>query len=182
MAFNKNVPDLATMSVGALNVLSQDNDGFFLMIEGGAVDWMGHANNMPRFIEEQVDFNLAIDAVISWVETNSSWDETLLVITADHETGSIWGEGTWTNSVGGPAALDATDEAIISARYDPAEDVFNEFRAVQDRGAGNIPGYQFATGNHSNELVPLWAIGAGSDAFAEFTRTDLKAAKLWGSV
>ncbi|NQY41624.1 MAG: hypothetical protein HRT80_16195, partial [Henriciella sp.] len=102
------------------------------------------------------------------------------IITADHETGSIWGEGTWTNSVGGPVALDATEDAIISARYDPTEDIFNEFRAVQDRGAGNIPGYQFATGNHSNELVPLWAIGAGSDAFAEFTRTDLKAAELWG--
>ena len=180
MAFNQNVPDLATMSIGALNVLNQDVDGFFLMIEGGAVDWMGHANNMPRFIEEQIDFNLAIDAVISWVETNSSWDKTLLVITADHETGSIWGEGTWTNSEGGPVALDATQESIMAARYDPAEDVFNEFRAVKDRGVGKIPGYQFATGNHSNELVPLWAIGRGAEKFAEFTRTDLKATELWG--
>ncbi|MEM9990099.1 MAG: alkaline phosphatase, partial [Pseudomonadota bacterium] len=91
VAFNPEVPNLATMSRGALNVLSQDKDGFFLMIEGGAVDWMGHANNMPRFIEEQVDFNLAIDAVIEWVEANSSWDETLLIVTADHETGGIWG-------------------------------------------------------------------------------------------
>lgn len=180
MAFNPNVPDLATMSLGALNVLNQDEDGFFLMVEGGAVDWMGHANNMPRFIEEQVDFNLAIEAVIKWVETKSSWDETLLIITADHETGSIWGEGTWTNSVGGPIAADASSNAIEAARYNPAEDVFNDFLAVQDRGAGNLPGYQFATGNHSNELVPLWVIGAGSGTFAEYTRTDLTAAKLWG--
>ncbi|MEM6649909.1 MAG: alkaline phosphatase [Pseudomonadota bacterium] len=180
VAFNPEVPNLATMSRGALNVLSQDKDGFFLMIEGGAVDWMGHANNMPRFIEEQVDFNLAIDAVIEWVEANSSWDETLLIVTADHETGGIWGEGTWTNSEGGPVAATFEENAVEAARYHPDEDVFNDFLAVQDKGAGVLPGYQFASGNHTNELVPLWAIGAGAEHFAEFARTDVKAAEIWG--
>jgi len=180
MAFNPDVPDLATMSLGALNVLSQDPDGFFLMIEGGAIDWMGHANNMPRFIEEQIDFNLAVDAVIAWVEAHSSWDETLLIVTSDHETGGVWGEGTWTNRVGGPVALSRSDEALDAARYDPAEDVFNGFLAVQDRGAGRMPGYQFASPNHTNDLVPLWALGPGSEAFAQFSRTDVRAAGLWG--
>ncbi|MEM6819182.1 MAG: alkaline phosphatase [Pseudomonadota bacterium] len=180
MAFNEEVPNLATMSVGALNVLQQDADGFFLMIEGGAVDWMGHANNMPRFIEEQVDFNLAVDAVIEWVETNSSWDDTLLIITSDHECGGIWGEGTWTNSSGGAVAAERTARSLKAARYNPTEDVFNDFLAVQDRGEGNMPGFQWASPNHTNELVPLWAIGAGADRFDEFTRTDLKAAELWG--
>ncbi|MCG7561632.1 alkaline phosphatase [Pseudoalteromonas sp. McH1-42] len=180
MAFNTNVPDLATMSLGALNVLDQDPDGFFVMIEGGAVDWMGHANNMPRFIEEQIDFNKAVDAVISWVETNSSWDETLLIITSDHECGGIWGEGTWTNSAGGYVAQDRSKASLETARFHPEEDTFNAFLAVQNRGKGNIPGYQWASRNHTNELVPLWAIGAGSQRFNEFTRTDLKAAELWG--
>ncbi|MEM9054497.1 MAG: alkaline phosphatase [Pseudomonadota bacterium] len=180
MAYNKDVPNLATMSLGALNVLDQNEDGFFVMIEGGAVDWMGHGNNMPRFIEEQIDFNLAVDAVVEWVETNSSWDETLLIITSDHECGGIWGEGTWTNSVGGAVAADRSRDARKAAQFNPAEDAFNDFLAVQDRGAGNMPGYQWASGNHTNELVPLWAIGAGADRFAEFTRTDLKAAELWG--
>lgn len=180
MAFNDGVPDLATMSLGALNVLAQDPDGFFVMIEGGAVDWMGHANNMPRFIEEQIDFNRAVDAVISWVEENSNWDETLLIVTADHETGGIWGEGTWTNRMGGSIASDRSPEAVAAARYDPAEDIFHGFKAVQDRGAGNIPGYQFASGNHTNELVPLWAMGRGSDLFEQFTRTDIGAKALWG--
>jgi alkaline phosphatase len=181
MAMNPAVPDLATMTVGALNVLNQDEDGFFLMSEGGAVDWMGHANDMPRFIEEQIDFNAAVDAVIDWVEENSSWEETLLIVTSDHETGGIWGEGTFTN-VGGPAvAEERTDAALEAANFHPAEDVFNDFLAVQDRGAGNIPGHQWASGNHTNELVPLWAIGAGADGFAEFTRTDRKAAELWGA-
>ncbi|MEM7768632.1 MAG: hypothetical protein AAF253_14290, partial [Pseudomonadota bacterium] len=94
----------------------------------------------------------------------------------------IWGEGTWTNSQGGPVAADRTPEAIETARFNPTEDVFNTFLAVQDRGAGNMPGYQFASRNHTNELVPLWALGAGASQFAEFTRTDLKAAELWGEV
>ncbi|MEM6653942.1 MAG: alkaline phosphatase, partial [Pseudomonadota bacterium] len=180
MAYNQAVPDLATMTIGALNVLHQNENGFFLMSEGGAVDWMGHANNMPRFIEEQIDFNKAVDSVIEWVEEHSNWDETLLIVTSDHECGGIWGEGTWTNSEGGAIAADRSEEAIEAARFDPAHDTFNAFLAVQDRGAGNMPGYQFASRNHTNELVPLWAIGAGAERFHEFTRTDLKAAALWG--
>ncbi|MEM1130183.1 MAG: alkaline phosphatase [Pseudomonadota bacterium] len=181
MAFNDAVPDLATMSLGAINVLNQDPDGFFVMIEGGAVDWMGHSNDMPRFIEEQIDFDRAVDAVIAWVEANSNWDETLLIVTSDHETGGIWGEGTYTNGTGGPVAADRSDAAVETARYDPAEDVFVEFVAVQDRGAGNLPGYQFASRNHTNELVPLWVMGPGADLLAQFTETDLKAAELWGA-
>jgi alkaline phosphatase len=73
-----------------------------------------------------------------------------------------------------------TEEALEAARFDPREDTFNEFRAVQNRGEGRLPGYQWASGNHTNELVPLWAIGAGAEQFREFTRTDMKAADLWG--
>ncbi|MEM1105370.1 MAG: alkaline phosphatase [Pseudomonadota bacterium] len=181
MALNPAVPDLATMGLGALNVLSQNREGFFLMIEGGAVDWMGHANSMPRFIEEQIDFNAAVDAVIAWVEDNSSWEETLLIVTSDHECGGIWGLGTWTNSEGGPVATDREVESLLAARFDPAEDAFNDFLAVQDRGAGALPGYQFASGNHTNELVPLWALGRGAAAFAGSARRDAKAAELWGA-
>jgi alkaline phosphatase len=180
MAFIDTVPDLSTMTIGALNVLNQNPNGFFLMSEGGAVDWMGHANDMPRFIEEQVDFNEAVAAVIDWVEANSSWDETLLIVTSDHETGGIWGEGTWTNGTGGAVAADRSEEALAAANFNPAEDMFNEFLAVQDRGAGTIPGHQWASGNHTNELVPLWAIGAGSELFAQFASTDQGAARLWG--
>jgi alkaline phosphatase len=181
MAFNLEVPDLATMSKAALNVLNQDKEGFFVMIEGGAVDWMGHANNMPRYIEEQIDFNNAVDAVIDWVETHSSWDDTLLIVTSDHECGGIWGEGTWTNGEGGAIVADRSEAALESARFNPDEDVFNEFLAVQDKGAGNIPGFQFASRYHTNELVPLWALGATADSFNTYVQMDAKAANLWGS-
>lgn len=180
MAFIDTVPSLATMTVGALNMLGRNENGFFLMSEGGAVDWMGHSNNMPRYIEEQIDFNLAVDAVIEWVEANSSWDETLLIVTSDHDCGGIWGEGTWTNSVGGPVAASMSEADILAARFNPAEDTFHEFRAVQNRGEGALPGFQWSSGEHTNELVPLWALGVGSEKFARFARYDLEAGKLWG--
>ena len=80
VAFNPNVPSLETMTRGALAYLSQDPNGFFVMIEGGAVDWAAHANNTARIIEEQVDFNRSVAAVVEWVEQNSSWDETLVIV------------------------------------------------------------------------------------------------------
>ncbi|WP_199200433.1 alkaline phosphatase [Alkalicaulis satelles] len=180
MAFNPDVPDLATMSLASLNVLNQNPDGFFIMIEGGAVDWMGHANNMPRFIEEQMDFNAAVAAVIDWVEAHSSWDETLLIVTSDHETGGIWGEGTFEPASGLPQQITLDQDILNQTRFDPERDRFVEFRAVQDRGAGEIPGHQFASGNHTNDLVPLWALGAGSHLFTQFERHDDFAATLWG--
>lgn len=86
---NAGVPDLATMSKGALNVLNQNAQGFFLMIEGGAVDWAGHDNLGGRLIEEQIDFNRAVDSVVQWINRNGGWDNNLLIVTADHETGGL---------------------------------------------------------------------------------------------
>jgi len=95
--FNTNVPSLATMSIGALNVLNKNENGFCIMIEGGAVDWANHANQKDRMIEEELDFFAAVKAVIEWVEKNGSWNDTLLIITADHECGFLTGD---VNSLG----------------------------------------------------------------------------------
>jgi alkaline phosphatase len=62
------------------------------MIEGGATDWASHANQKGRLIEEMMSFYDAVNTVVGWVETHSNWDETLLVVTGDHETGLLWGE------------------------------------------------------------------------------------------
>lgn len=134
---NNGVPTLETMTKGAINVLDNDPDGFFLMIEGGAIDWAGHSNLIARLIEEETDFNNSVNAVIDWVESNSSWDETLLIVTADHETGFLWGP-------------DAEN---------------NPFAELVNNGKGNIPGYSFNSGGHSNSLVPFFAKGAGSELF-----------------
>ncbi len=84
------VPTLAEMSLGAINAL-KSGDGFFLMVEGGAIDWAGHKQTFGRMVEEVIDFDDAIAAVIDWVNREGNWDNTLLVITADHETGRLSG-------------------------------------------------------------------------------------------
>jgi len=86
------VPTLAEMVGGALNVLGHNRKGFFLMIEGGATDWASHSNRKGRLVEEMISFNEAVARVVDWVEKNSSWDETLVIVTGDHETGLLWGE------------------------------------------------------------------------------------------
>lgn len=136
------VVDLATMSEGALNVLNQDDDGFHLMIEAGAIDWAGHDNDIARDIEEVQSFNSAVDSVVAWVEENSSWDETLLIVTADHETGYLSGQ----------------DEL--------------PWRAMAGE-ADQVPAHTYYSGNHTNQVVPFFFRGAGSeDIAAGVTGTD----------
>lgn len=132
------VPSLETMTRGALNVLEQDEDGLFLMVEGGAIDWTGHANETTRNIEETVDFNRSVEAAVEWVETESSWDETLLIVTADHETGYLDGSSS-----------DPTWTPITGAK-------------------GQLPDQEWFSGNHTNQLVPLYAKGTGSDLLASY--------------
>jgi alkaline phosphatase len=139
--FNQTVPTLMEMTLGALNVLDNNPNGFFVMIEGGAIDWAAHNNQKGRLIEEQTDFNNAIEAVIEWVNKNSSCEETLLIITADHETGMIWGPGS------GPP---------------------NIFNQLINNGKNVLPGFEFHTTDHSNSLVPFYAKGSSSEIFGFF--------------
>lgn len=141
--FIQTVPILEEMVKGALNVLDNDPDGFFLMIEGGAVDWAGHDEQLGRLIEEEMDFNRAVETICQWVEKNSSWKETLVIVTADHETGYLTGP--------------APEKPVAKGDYPWGEPV--------NQGKGNIPLAQWQTGKHTNELVPLFAKGVGSDLF-----------------
>lgn len=70
----------------ALNILSQNDKGFFLMVEGSLIDWGAHANDTEAIVNEVLDFNRAIETALQYAENNSG---TLVVITADHETGGM---------------------------------------------------------------------------------------------
>lgn len=164
---NAGVPSLQTMTRAALNVLAEDPDGFFLMVEGGAVDWANHDNNLARTIEELIDFNGSVRAVVEWVESHGGWEQTLLIVTSDHECGMLWGESTYV-------------DRNANGRFDAGKDEFVDFQPVANRGKGRLPGVQYGSGGHTNTLVPLWAIGAGSarlDALAD--AVDTGAGKMW---
>ena len=93
---DKDIITLREMSMSALNVVNQNPKGFYMMIEGGAIDWGSHNNNWIQTTCQMASFADAIEGVCKWVEENSSWDETLLIVTADHQTGGIINEdGTY---------------------------------------------------------------------------------------
>ena len=70
----------------ALEVLSKNENGFFLMIEGSQIDWGGHANDTDYLISELLDFDKTIGLVLDFAVQNG---ETLVIVTADHETGGF---------------------------------------------------------------------------------------------
>lgn len=79
-------PSLTEMTAKALSVLEDDEDGFFLMVEGGQIDWAAHNNDAGTMLHEMIKFSDAIDVVLDWMEGR---DDTLLVVSADHETGGF---------------------------------------------------------------------------------------------
>ncbi|GAB5408819.1 MAG: hypothetical protein BalsKO_11840 [Balneolaceae bacterium] len=80
------IPTLAEMSDKAINTLSQNDAGFFLMIEGSQIDWGGHGNDTPYVLREVKDFDAAVEVALNFAKENG---ETLVVVTADHETGGM---------------------------------------------------------------------------------------------
>jgi alkaline phosphatase len=134
----ESVPTLEEMTRAALNILDDDEDGFFLMIEGGAVDWASHANQSGRVIEEEIDFNKSVEAVVEWVQENSKWGETLVIVTGDHETGYLTGPGS-----------DPTWEFLVN------------------NGAGVLPGMEWHSDSHTNSLIPFYAKGSCAELFGK---------------
>ncbi|MCF8231839.1 MAG: alkaline phosphatase [Bacteroidales bacterium] len=141
--FLNNVPKLSDMTKAALNVLDGNDEGSFLMVEGGAVDWAGHNNQMDRLIEEQHDFDEAVNAAIEWVEENSNWEETLIIVTGDHECGFLTGPDY------------------------PGDNTVDNFN-VANNGLHNVPGHQWNDYRHTNQLVPLYANGAGAERVTSY--------------
>ncbi len=80
----KENPVLSDMTEAALVVLGRDSQPFWLMVESGDVDWANHDNNVDNSIGAVNSGDAAIRVITSWVEKNSNWNESLLIVTADH--------------------------------------------------------------------------------------------------
>lgn len=79
---------LAEITRAGINFLSKDlSKGFFLMVEGGKIDWAGHSNDAATNFREVIDMDEAIKVAYEFYAQHP--DETLIVVTADHETGGI---------------------------------------------------------------------------------------------
>jgi alkaline phosphatase len=81
-----NLPHLSEMTTTALNILDNDPDGFFLMVEGGRIDDACHSNDLVRTIPEVNELADSVQAAIDWAAGRS---DTLIIVAADHETGGL---------------------------------------------------------------------------------------------
>ncbi|MBT30592.1 MAG: alkaline phosphatase [Thalassobius sp.] len=70
----------------AIELLSQSEKGFFLMVEGSQIDWGGHKNDIQYVVDEMLDFDRTIAKALEFAAKDK---HTLVVVTADHETGGL---------------------------------------------------------------------------------------------
>lgn len=77
---------LAEATGKAINMLSRNKEGYFLMVEGSQIDWGGHDNNTTYIVTEMLDFDRAVGEALRYATKDG---ETLVIVTADHETGGF---------------------------------------------------------------------------------------------
>jgi alkaline phosphatase len=170
--YNPENPTLSESALAAIKVLSRNPNGFVLMIEGGAVDKAAHANNMDQMIGEQEDFDHAVQTVINWVDdpaNDSDWDNTLVIVTGDHECGYLTKDaGIFPNQpLGAVNSTTLAKEKIVSGTA-------GRRASWEDADGDNLidPGetvyWRWNSGNHSNSLIPLYAKGADSELLAGY--------------
>ncbi len=118
----------------AIQFLNKDDSNFFMMVEGSQVDWGGHANDGEYLVSELIDFDDAIGKALDFAEQDGN---TLVIVTADHETGGF------------------TLAPTIKKREDGSE--YSDYDEIS---------FNFSTGGHSATLIPVFAYGPGSEEFA----------------
>ncbi|MBN4084942.1 alkaline phosphatase [Flavobacteriaceae bacterium AH-315-B10] len=114
-------------------IKDEENSNFFMMVEGSQIDWGGHANNGAYLVSELIDFDDAIGKALDFAEKDGN---TLVIVTADHETGGL------------------TLSSTLKETEDGNE--YSDYSKIS---------MTFSTGGHSATLIPVFAYGPGSKEF-----------------
>jgi alkaline phosphatase len=137
-------PTLPDMTQAALNMLGKDKDGFWLMVEGGDIDWSLHDDNMDNLIGTMNAFDDSVQTVIDWVGKNGGWSKNVLIVTADHDHYLTLGDKF-------PELLKANGaEALTYAKHTPGE---------AGHFFGSEPTVKYGWGSHTNRMVPVYYQG-----------------------
>jgi alkaline phosphatase len=123
---------LSKASTMALTILKRNKKGFFMMIEGSQIDWGGHDKNKDYVVSEAVDFDNAVGTVLDFAVKNG---ETLVIITADHETGgfALTGGNLTTGNVEGAFIYgDHTGVMVPLFAFGPGAEVFSGIQENTD--------------------------------------------------
>ena len=109
------VPTLAGMTSAALDVLSRREQGFFMVVEGGRIDYAAHANDAGTMVHEILDFDEAVGVGLEYQHRHPN---TLVLVTGDHGTGGF----SFSEAEFGPVAEIELDSGIVyqpSSQYPP---------------------------------------------------------------
>jgi len=189
-----NLPSLAEMTAKAIEVLSRNPNGFFLMVEGGAIDWMAHNKDIAGTARDVVAFDEAIAVAYEFAQNNG---ETAVIVTADHETGGLdvganpnvefiesitastdfmWGlvfrEGMDAEDVletyAGVTNLTQAEKDAIDAYGEMAiSDALSARANVSWILPTGVPSVAPEEGDHTADYVPVWAYGPGTGSSLE---------------
>lgn len=144
--------DLVRASIDFL--YDENGEGFFVMSEGGRIDWASHGNDTKAVILETLSLSYAVAEAVRFY--NEHPDETLIVVTADHETGGL----TLSWEKGYNLYFDKLEEISCS------KDKVSEEERERMNEISHEAHIGWTTGDHSAANVPVFAIGAGSDLFS----------------
>lgn len=172
-------PSLTELTLKAIDLLDNDDDGFFLLVEGGRIDHAHHANNAFNALNEAAEMSRAVQAAIDAVDTR----ETLIIVTADHShVFTIAGYPDRGNPILGIAGTDRNDMPYTTVGYMNGSgfDDNGDSTSAESRSGPAAPGRHDLTGvdttasgyhqetlvatngeTHGGEDVGVYAIGPG---------------------
>lgn len=151
------LPQVVDAAVEFLN----NSKGFFIMAEGGQIDWFAHSNDVAGTILETLDFDAAIEVAYKFYLQHP--DETLIVVSADHETGGI-ALGRQKGYVSHLAKVKEYVEVIKNKNIELNVENYMEQIPADSLSKTALIGW--TTSSHTGGAVPVFAIGAGSELFA----------------
>ena len=160
-------PTLKELTQASLDVLGDDNEGFWVTIEGGDIDWSAHDNNLDNMIGTTLDFADSVGVVQDWIEENGGYEENLLIVTADHDHYFTLNEdfpellrtkGAEALTVG----VDENGDPLLETNEDgELAKVDNEDPLASGHYWGSDPNEKYGWGTHSTRPVPVYYQGAG---------------------
>ena len=148
---------LSQIVEAAISVLERNPKGFFLMAEGGLIDWTAHSQDLAGTIFEILDFDKAVAVANAFYEKHP--DETLIVVTADHETGGIA-----LGRKGSKYDLTVIDKIKNTSTTTDLEEYMSNPKSIDSVNEEARIGW--TTYSHCGGPVPVWAKGVGAERFA----------------
>ncbi|MCY7335070.1 MAG: alkaline phosphatase [Chamaesiphon sp.] len=157
-------PTLSELTTAALTVLGKDPDGFWLMIEGGDIDWSAHDNHLDNLIGTTLDFDRSVGTVIKWIATHGGWERNQLIVTADHDHYFTLNDDFPDRlRRQGAQRLTAMNTATDAGHYWGSQPV-----VVKDAAGKELPETgKYGWGNHTNRPVPVYYQGFASDVLTK---------------